>query len=192
MSTENKEKFICETPANVFVGIGWDSNRDGDSSDAFDVDLCAFLLGKEGRVSDLRDLIYFKNTRSKDNSVVHSGDNVTGEGEGDDEAITVDFESVDENVSSIAFAASIYKAAEKEQNFGMLQNAYIRLYDEEMGELFRYDLSKEFPNDSAVVFGELSRDEDGKWKFSSIGDSFGGSIVALSVLYGVFSKEFVN
>ncbi|MBQ1388096.1 MAG: TerD family protein [Clostridia bacterium] len=187
MNNEANYNFMTDTPANIFVGIGWDVNR-ASQDDEFDLDASAFLLGEDGNVESCRDFVYYNNTKSANGAVVHTGDNRTGEGEGDDEAITVDFSMIPNSVKSIVFTVSIYDAENRKQNFGMLDNAYIRLYDEELGELFRYDLGDTFSSETAVVFGLLYRDEDRKWHFKSIGDGFNGGIVALSLLYGVFKK----
>ncbi len=174
-----------ETP-EVFVGVGWDVKKDDFEAD-FDLDASAFLLGENGLVSSAPDFIYYRNLKHPSGAVVHSGDNVTGDGEGDDEAITVDFAALPENVEKIAFTVSIYEAYERKQNFGQVKNAYIRFYDEDLGELFRYDLGEEFSDDTAVVFGELVK-KDGQWAFKAVGEGLQGGIIALSRRYGVFRK----
>ncbi len=188
MSIRSDYNFSSGAPSNVFVGVGWDISRSSDTGE-FDLDACAFLLGENGRVASARDFVYYNNMKSGSGAVVHTGDNRTGEGEGDDEAIIVDFSSLPEDVKSIVFTVSIYEADNRKQNFGMIDNAYIRLYDEDLGELFRYDLGDAFSSETAVVFGALYLDdEDGEWKFKIIGEGFNGGILALSLRYGVFKK----
>ena len=171
---------------SVFVGIGWDVGENDGTQ--FDLDACAFLMGSDGLVSEASDFIYFRNLRHPTGAVVHSGDNTTGDGEGDDEAITVDFSLLPDSVSRIAFTVSIYEAFERQQTFGQIRNAYIRFYDPEVGEIFRFDLGEEFSDDTAIVFGELVKKAEGGWAFAALGEGLQGGIIALSRRFGVFRK----
>lgn len=173
---------------SMFAGLGWDVNRAEGDEQPFDLDASAFLLTEDGKVSDADDFIYYNHLKHPSGAVIHTGDNRTGEGEGDDEAIIVDFSKLPPNIVKIVFTISIYEAADRNQTFGQVKNAYIRIYDEELGELFRYDLGESFSDETAIVFGEISLD-DGEWKFHAIGEGFNGGILALSLRYGVFKKR---
>lgn len=168
----------------VMVGLGWDINR-YDTGAAFDLDACAFLLGANGRVTGDGDFIFYGNATHASGSVVYGGDNRTGEGEGDDETISVDLSAVPANIDRIAFTVSIYEAYERGQNFGQVANAYVRLVDESNGqELLRYDLEEDYSIETAVVVCELYR-HNGEWKFNAIGGGYQGGLEALCRGYGV-------
>ncbi len=186
--TGQEYSLTKENPSleKIFVGLGWDVSDDAQS--VYDLDASAFLLDATGRVSAAPDFIYYNNLEHPSGAVVHTGDNRTGEGEGDDEAITVDLAAVPENIEKILFTVSIYEADERGQTFGQVKNAYIRFYDEEEGELFRFDLGEDFSNETAVVFGELYK-KDGEWKFNALGQGYQGGLVSLSLRYGVFKKK---
>lgn len=168
----------------IFVGLGWDVNA-FDTGAAFDLDASAFLLAANGKVADSKDFVFYGNLKHPSGAVVHTGDNLTGEGEGDDEAIMVDLTMIPQNVMKIAFTATIYDAESRRQTFGQVNNAYIRIYDEVTGqELLRYDLGEDFSVETAVVFGELYRN-NGEWKFNAIGSGYQGGLAALCGSYGI-------
>lgn len=170
--------------SKILVGLGWDVNRYDGSAD-FDLDAAAFLLGDNGRVPSDSDFIFYSNLQHASGSVVHTGDNLTGEGEGDDEVIKVDLKSVPANISKVAFTVTIYDADVRNQNFGQVSNAYIRIVDETTGnEIIRYDLGEDFSVETAVVVGELYR-YNGEWKFNAIGSGFAGGLYALCKNFGV-------
>lgn len=170
--------------SKIIVGLGWDVNRYDGSAD-FDLDAAAFLLGDNGRVPSDSDFIFYSNLQHASGSVVHTGDNLTGEGEGDDEVIKVDLKSVPANISKVAFTVTIYDADVRNQNFGQVSNAYIRIVDETTGnEIIRYDLGEDFSVETAVVVGELYR-YNGEWKFNAIGSGFAGGLYALCKNFGV-------
>ncbi|MDE7226331.1 MAG: TerD family protein [Ruminococcus sp.] len=169
---------------NVVVGLGWDVNA-FDTGGSFDLDTSAFLLGENGKVQSQGDFVFYGNLKHSSESVEHQGDNLTGEGDGDDEQIKIDLSKVPANIVKIAFTATIYEADERQQNFGQVNNAYIRIYNEENGEeLIRYDLGEDFSIETAVVFGELYK-HNGEWKFNAIGSGFQGGLAALCGNYGV-------
>ena len=168
----------------ALVGLGWDTNRYEGGAD-FDLDASAFLLGANGKVRRDEDFIFYGNLKSKDGSVRHTGDNLTGEGEGDDEQIRIDLSKVPANVERIAFTVTIYDYDVRRQNFGQVSNAFIRIVDESSGtELIRYDLGEDFSVETALVVGELYRN-NGEWKFNAIGSGFQGGLHALCQNYGV-------
>ena len=168
----------------ICVGLGWDVNK-YDGGSAFDLDTAAFLLGENGKVREQGDFVFYSNLSHASGAVVHQGDNLTGEGEGDDEQIIVDLSKVPADVTRIAFTATIYDAEERKQNFGQVSNAYIRVIDEANNkELIRYDLGEDFSIETAVVVGELYRNGS-EWKFNAIGSGFQGGLAALCGNYGI-------
>ena len=170
--------------STVVVGLGWDVNA-YDTGGDFDLDAAAFLLGDSGRVASSDDFVFYGNLKHTSGAVEHLGDNLTGAGDGDDEQIKVDLTKVPDPVARIAFTATIYEAEERRQNFGMVSNAFIRIYNEASGEeLLRYDLGEDFSIETAVVFGELYKN-NGEWKFNAIGSGYQGGLAALCANYGV-------
>ena len=168
----------------VMIGLGWDVNA-FDSGADFDLDAAAFMLGDSGKCPTEKEFIFYGNLEHASGSVKHMGDNLTGEGEGDDEQILVDLQTVPSNVSKVAFTVTIYESDVRRQNFGQVSNAYIRSVDESSGqELIRYDLGEDFSIETAVVVGELYR-HNGEWKFNAIGSGFQGGLAALCGHYGI-------
>lgn len=169
---------------NVVIGLGWDVNQ-YDTGGDFDLDACAFLLADNGRVTRSEDFIFFGNLTHPSGCIQHLGDNKTGVGEGDDENIRVDLTRVPENITKIAFTVTIYEPEQRRQNFGQINNAFIRIYNEQTGEeLLRYDLGEDFSIETAAVFGEMYKN-NGEWKFNAIGSGFQGGLAALCANYGV-------
>lgn len=168
----------------ILIGLGWDTNKyDGGSE--FDLDAAAFLLGASGKVNSDDDFIFYQNLKHASGSVEHMGDNLTGAGEGDDEEIKIDLSKVPENVDKIDFTVTIYEADERKQNFGQVENAFIRVVNTANNEeLIRYDLGEDFSVETAVVIGELYRNK-GEWKFNAIGSGFSGGLAALCKNFGV-------
>ncbi len=169
---------------SIMVGLGWDVNA-FDSGADFDLDAAAFLLGADGKCPSDKEFVFYGNLSHTSASVNHQGDNLTGEGEGDDEQIQVDLAKVPANIEKIAFTVTIYDAETRHQNFGQVSNAFIRLVDEATGtEMIRYDLGEDFSIETAVVVGELYRN-NGEWKFNAIGSGFQGGLGALCAHYGI-------
>ena len=168
----------------ILVGLGWDVNA-FDSGAAFDLDASAFLVGANGKCSTEKEFVFYGNLEHPSGAVKHLGDNLTGEGEGDDEQITVDLTKIPANVERIAFTVTIYDAETRRQNFGQVENAYIHIQDATTGEdLIRYDLGEDFSIETAIVVGELYR-HNGEWKFNAIGSGFQGGLAALCGHYGI-------
>lgn len=166
----------------VVVGLGWDTNRyDGGSQ--FDLDAAAFMLKGDGKVRSDTDFIFYNNKNGQ--GVTHTGDNRTGEGDGDDEQIIVDLTAVPADVEKIAFTVTIDQAESRGQNFGMVENSFIHIVDEASGtELVRYDLGEDYSIETAVVVGELYRNNS-EWKFNAIGSGFQGGLKALCANFGI-------
>ena len=168
----------------ILIGLGWDTNKYDGGSD-FDLDAAAFLLGATGKVNSDDDFIFYQNLKHNSGSVEHLGDNLTGAGEGDDEEIKIDLSKVPENIEKIDFTVTIYEADERKQNFGQVENAFIRVVNTANNEeLIRYDLGEDFSVETAVVIGELYRNK-GEWKFNAIGSGFSGGLEALCKNFGV-------
>ncbi|CAA0210599.1 MULTISPECIES: TerD family protein [Gammaproteobacteria] len=165
------------------VGLGWNPRvTDGT---AFDLDAIAFLVNENGKVRADNDFIFFNNLKSSDGSVVHNGDNRTGEGDGDDETLSVDLSKVPADVSKVIFAVTIYDGQARNQNFGQVANAYIRVTNDAGGsEIARYDLSEDSSTETAMIFGELYK-HGSEWKFRAIGQGFAGGLGPLAASYGV-------
>ncbi len=167
----------------IDVGLGWDS-RVTDGS-AFDLDASAFLLSDSGHVRSDADFIFYNNLSGADGAVVHQGDNLTGEGEGDDEVVVVELGKVPADVQKVAFTVTIHEAETRKQNFGQVNNAYIRVVNKADGkEIARYDLSEDYSIETAMIFGELYRHGD-EWKFKAIGQGFAGGLAPLAKNFGV-------
>ena len=168
---------------NILAGLGWDG-RATDGA-AFDLDASVFLLKNDGKVRSDSDFIFYNNLKSADGSVEHMGDNTTGAGDGDDEVIKVNLETVPADVDKIAFAVTIHEADIRKQNFGMVSNAYIRIANEANGtEIARFDLSEDYSTETAMIFGEIYR-YAGEWKFKASGQGFNGGLGPLAKIYGV-------
>lgn len=167
----------------VTVGLGWDV-RTTTGTD-FDLDASALLLNAQGKVATDGNFVFFNNLRSPDGSVEHTGDNLTGEGEGDDEAIKVNLAGVPADVDKIVFPVSIYDAETRQQSFGQVRNAFIRVVNQANGEeLARYDLSEDASTETAMVFGELYR-HGAEWKFRAIGQGYASGLRGIAQDFGV-------
>lgn len=169
--------------SKLLVGLGWDT-RSSDGS-AFDLDASAFLLKEGDKVRADTDFIFYNQLKSPDGSVEHTGDNLTGEGEGDDEVIKVDLGRVPAEVQKISVAVTIHDAETRHQNFGMVSNAFIRIVNEANGsEVARYDLSEDASTETAMIFGELYR-HGADWKFRAVGQGYNGGLGPLARNFGV-------
>lgn len=176
--------------SKVVVGLGWDeaeqkrglfSKKPAD----IDCDASAILLSTGGKLSSNSDVIFYHNLKHSSGAVMHCGDNLTGAGEGDDEQIIVELKKIPENYERIVFVVTIYQAKERNQHFGMIKNAFIRIVDSSTGnEMFKYDLSENYDGRTAMIFGEIYR-HNGEWKFSAVGAGYQGGLAALCKSFGV-------
>mgnify|MGYP005854372691 FL=1 len=168
----------------IMVGLGWDVNQFDTGAD-FDLDTSAFLAGANGKCPTEKEFIFYGNLEHASGAVKHMGDNLTGEGDGDDEQIEVDLSLVPANIEKIAFTVTIYDAENRHQNFGQVSNAYCRIVDESTGtEIVHFDLGEDFSIETALVVGELYK-HNGEWKFNAIGSGFQGGLAALCAHYGI-------
>lgn len=169
---------------NIMIGLGWDVNA-FDSGADFDLDASAFLLGADGKCPTDKEFIFYGNLSHESQSVNHMGDNLTGEGDGDDEQVQIDLSKIPANIEKVAFTVTIHEAESRRQNFGQVSNSFIRIVDESTNqELIRYDLGEDFSIETAVVVGELYR-HNGEWKFNAIGSGFQGGLAALCGHFGI-------
>lgn len=169
---------------NIIVGLGWDVNK-YDGNQDFDLDACAFLLNAEGKAMTDKEMVFYGNKSSGNDSVVHSGDNLTGAGDGDDEQIKVNLALVPVNIEKIAFTITIYDADKRNQNFGQVSNAFVRFVNAGTGEeLIRFDLGEDFSIETAIVAGELYR-YNNEWKFNAVGSGYQGGLAALCRSFGL-------
>ena len=167
----------------VLVGLGWDIRTT--TGDDFDLDASALLVGADGRILSDQHFVFFNNLRSPDGSVEHTGDNRTGEGEGDDEVIKVNLSGVGADVDKVVFAASIYDADTRRQSFGQVRNAFIRVVNQDGGtEITRYDLSEDASTETAMIFGELYRNGS-DWKFRAVGQGYSTGLRGIAQDFGV-------
>ena len=167
----------------MLIGLGWDV-RATDGA-AFDLDGSAFLLNASGKVRSDADFIFYNQTKSVDGSVEHTGDNRTGEGDGDDESIIINLDQVPADVEKIAVTVTIHEAEQRNQNFGQGSSAFIRCVNADTNvEVARFDLSEDASVETAMIFGEVYR-HNGEWKFRAIGQGFKGGLGPLAKNYGV-------
>lgn len=162
------------TLRRVVVGLGWDEVKKkglfARKTAPIDCDASAFLC-ENGRIANDKDIVCFTNLKHKSGAVLHMGDNLTGAGDGDDEQITVDLANLPANYDKIVFVVNIYGASVRKQHFGMIENAFIRIFDAETNqELCKYNLSENYDGMTAMVFGEIYRN-NGNWKFNAIGQA---------------------
>ncbi|TDC82971.1 TerD family protein [Actinomadura sp. 7K507] len=167
----------------VTVGLGWDVRATTGAD--FDLDASALMLGGTGKVMSDQHFVFFNNLKSPDGSVEHTGDNLTGEGEGDDESINVTLTGVPPECDRIVFPVSIYDADNRQQSFGQVRNAFIRIVNMNDGnELARFDLTEDASTETAMVFGELYR-HNGEWKFRAVGQGYASGLAGIAMDFGV-------
>jgi len=167
----------------VTVGLGWDVRTT--TGTEFDLDASAIVLGADGKVVSDKHFIFFNNKTSPDGTVEHTGDNLTGEGEGDDEQIKVNLAGLPADVDKVVFPVSIYDADSRSQSFGQVRNAFIRVVNQAgAGEIARYDLTEDASTETAMVFGELYR-SGADWKFRAVGQGYASGLAGIARDFGV-------
>ena len=167
----------------ILVGLGWDERATDGTG--FDLDASAFLLTASGKIRGDADFIFYNQLKSADGAVEHTGDNRTGQGDGDDESLKVDLTKVSADITKIAFTVTIHDAEARRQNFGQVANAFIRVVNDQTGtEIVRYDLAEDYSTETAMVFGELYRHND-EWKFRAVGQGYAGGLKAMCDQYGI-------
>ena len=169
---------------SILAGLGWDTNR-YDGGHDFDLDVSVFMTNEQGKVGTDTNFVFYNNPKDAAGSVIYSGDNRTGEGEGDDESVNITLSKVPADVAKISFTVTIHEAQARGQNFGQVSNAYIRIVDTAKNEeLLRYDLGEDYSIETAIVVAELYR-HGGEWKFAAIGSGFQGGLEALCRNFGL-------
>lgn len=172
----------------ALVGLGWDTNRYDGGYD-FDLDASAFLLGANNKLLRDEDFVFYNNPKHDSGAVEHTGDNRTGSGEGDDEVIIIDFSKVPSNIAKIAIVVTIHEAEERRQNFGQVDNAYIRVarmedeFDNDGTPVLRFDLTEEFSIETAIVVAEFYK-KNGCWRFNAVASGYQGGLEAICRSYG--------
>jgi tellurium resistance protein TerD len=167
----------------VNVGLGWDARTT--SGTDFDLDASALMVDANGKILSDQHFVFFNNLTSPDGSVEHTGDNLTGEGEGDDEMIKINLAGVPGEASKIVFAVSIYEAETRSQNFGQVRNAFIRIVNQaDNAEIARYDLSEDASTETAMIFGEVYRNGP-EWKFRAVGQGYSTGLRGIAQDFGV-------
>lgn len=167
----------------ILVGLGWEARET--SGDDFDLDASVFMVQESGKVASDDDFIFYNQLVSTCGSVEHTGDNRTGAGDGDDEAVKVDLPAVPPHVQRLVVCVTIHAAAERKQNFGMVRDAFIRIanLDDDV-EIARFDLSEDYSTETAMIFGEVYR-HGGEWKFKAVGQGFAGGLEPVARSFGV-------
>ena len=167
----------------ILLGLGWDARATAGAD--FDLDATAFLLGENGKVGSDEDFVFYRQLVSKCGSVEHTGDNRTGSGDGDDEAIKINLEKVPSSVTRIVICVTIDDAESRRQNFGQVSNAFMRVVNLDGDqELARFDLSEDYSTETAMIFGEIYRNGE-EWKFKAVGQGYAGGLAAMCKQYGV-------
>lgn len=168
---------------SITVGLGWDP-RATDGAE-FDLDASVFICGEDGKVRNDTDFIFYNNKLGVDGAVEHLGDNRSGEGEGDDEQVKIDLSKIPADVKKLVFAVTIHDAEKRNQNFGQVSNAFMRVLNGAGGAaLAKYDLSEDYSTETAMIFGEIYRNND-EWKMKAIGAGFAGGLAPLAKTHGV-------
>jgi tellurium resistance protein TerD len=168
----------------IRVGLGWDANATDTGTD-FDLDASAFVLGADGKVLGDEWFIFYNQTTSPDGAIIHQGDNKTGEGEGDDEVVEIDLDKVDSRVDKIVFTVTIHEAQARNQNFGQVNNSFVRVVNaDDNNEITKYELDEDYSTETAINFGELYR-KNGEWRFKAVGDGFNEGLAGFAKMYGV-------
>jgi tellurium resistance protein TerD len=171
--------------SKIRLGLGWDVNQFAGNGE-FDLDVTAIILNKEGKCEN-ENIVFYNQLNSKCGAVVHTGDNRTGDADGDDESIKVDLNSLPDTVGKIVFIVTIDDAINKDQNFGQVENAYVRIIDEEKGdiEIAKFDLSEDFSIETSVVFCEIYKNNSGQWSFNAVGKGDNKQLGDYFDLYGI-------
>ena len=167
----------------ILVGLGWDARET--TGDDFDLDASVFLLRENGKVRSDEDFIFYNQLTSRCGSVEHTGDNLTGDGDGDDESVKVDLAKVPQGITRLVVSVTIHDAVTRKQNFGMVRGAFIRIVNlDNDGEIARFDLSEDYSTETAMIFGEIYRHGD-EWKFKAVGQGFIGGLEPMALGFGV-------
>jgi tellurium resistance protein TerD len=157
------------------IGLGWDTNESS-TGQGFDLDASVFVLGENKKILTDNHFIFYNNLKSPDGAVVHTGDNLTGDGDGDDEQVNVDLGKIDSNASEICIVVTIHDADDRKQNFGQVRNSFVRIFDSSTNEeILKYELDEDFSIETAVEFGRIYK-RNNEWKFEAVGMGMKGGL----------------
>jgi tellurium resistance protein TerD len=160
---------------SFIIGLGWDTNS-ADTGQSFDLDASVFVLGENRKLLSDGHFIFYNNLKSPDGAVEHTGDNLTGDGDGDDEQIKVNLSNIDSNATEICIVVTIHDASQRKQNFGQVRNSFIRIVNSESNaEIVKYELEEDFSIETAVEFGRIYK-KNGEWKFEAVGTGMRGGL----------------
>jgi len=173
INLEKGQRQSIDAPKFV-VGLGWDSNS-SNTGESFDLDASVFLIGANGKIPNDNHFVYYNNLKSPDGAVTHTGDNLTGDGDGDDEKIQIDLSNISPDVNEISFVVTIHHADTRRQNFGQVRNSFIRIIDQTNTELVKYELDEDFSIETAVEFGRIYK-RNNEWKFEAVGIGMKGGL----------------
>lgn len=173
--------------SELVVGLGWDPrSTDGQQ---FDLDASLFMLNATGKVRNEHDFIFYRAMNSRCGSIEHTGDNRTGEGDGDDEQIKVSLPKVPAEITRLVVTVTIHDAQKRQQSFGQVGGAFIRIENSVTGaEVLRFDLSEDASTETAMIFGEIYR-HNGEWKFKAVGQGYAGGLLAMCRQFGIDASE---
>jgi len=180
LSKGQKISLDKESPGlkKVFIGLGWDVKH-GDTGFDYDLDASCFMLNEAGKIYSDKHFIFYNNLKSPDGGVTHTGDNLTGSGDGDDEQIKIDLEKVAQDIKKLVFVVTIHDAESRKQNFGQIENAFVRLVNEENNqEVARFDLGEDYSTETAMIMAELYR-HNNEWKMTAVGSGYQGGLQAI-------------
>lgn len=174
INLQKGQREVIDAP-KFTIGLGWDTNESS-TGDDFDLDASVFVLGDNKKLVSDQYFIFYNNLRSPDGAIEHTGDNLTGDGDGDDEQIKVDLSRIDSKVSEICVVVTIHESESRKQNFGQVRNSFVRIVNSDTGEeLVNYELEEDFSIETAVEFGRIYK-KDGKWKFEAVGIGLKGGL----------------
>lgn len=173
INLEKGQRQSIDAPKFI-VGLGWDSNS-SNTGESFDLDASVFLIGANGKIPNDNHFVYYNNLKSPDGAVTHTGDNLTGDGDGDDEKIQIDLSNISPDVNEISFVVTIHHADTRRQNFGQVRNSFIRIIDQTNTELVKYELDEDFSIETAVEFGRIYK-RNNEWKFEAVGIGMKGGL----------------
>jgi len=174
INLEKGQRVNVNLPKFV-VGLGWDANASSTGQD-FDLDASVFVLGENKKLLTDSHFVFYNNLVSPDNAVEHTGDNLTGDGDGDDESIKIDLSKINPNATELCFVVTIHDAENRKQNFGQVRNSFVRVYNpDNKEEILKYELEEDFSVETAVEFGRLYK-RNGEWKFEAVGVGLKGGL----------------
>jgi tellurium resistance protein TerD len=174
INLQKGQREVIDAP-RFTIGLGWDTNSSATGS-TFDLDASVFILGAGKKLLSDQHLIFYNNLTSPDGAVEHTGDNRTGEGDGDDEQIKIDLSRIDGQTSEITIVVTIFDAENRKQNFGQVRNSFVRIFDPVTNEdILKYELEEDFSIETAVEFGRIYKKDD-KWKFEAMGVGMKGGL----------------